>query len=102
MCRCLAGHDFKSQIFEFPGISIFSISLYECVYVIEHHKLAWIGPDFYFIHCFYLLTILGEIYYSRWSIRIASLSLFVYLSHVFLATCKKQDVTFIYVERRTR
>ena len=30
------------------------------------------------------------------------MSLFVYLSHMFLATCKKQDVTFIFVERKTR
>ena len=55
----------------------------------------------FFINCFYLLTILGEIYYSRWSVEITSLSLLP-LSLIFLATCKKQDVTFIFVERKTR
>ena len=54
------------------------------------HSQVWIF--LIFLNCFYLLTILGEIYYSRWSVKIASLSLLVYLSHIFLATCKKQNI----------
>ena len=53
-----------------------------------------------FLNCFHLLTILGKIYHSRWSVKITSLSLLP-LSH-FLATCKKQDVMFIVGERKTR
>ena len=53
-----------------------------------------------FLNCFHLLTILGEIYHSHWSVKITSLSLLP-LSY-FLATCKKQDVMFIVGERKTR